>query len=192
MKQIIQDERYQVAEHAIQDAFFLCIKEQPMEKITVSQIIKKAGIVRSTFYNHYESVPALISTLEEQTLQKLFTILETFRPKNDYEICKSFYLTICNYTMENPFLAELLRSPHGDEFFRKVLTMFHQYVSKITQKTTPKSYSKEVFSYVIASSIGSSLGILHKWSRSDFDLPADTIATILTKTFLASFRPFLT
>ena len=191
MKQIIQDERYQVTEHAIQDAFFLCIQEQPMDKITVSKIIKKAGIVRSTFYNHYESVPALISSLEEQTLQKLFTILETFQPKNDYEICKSFYLTICNYTMHNPFLAELLRSPQGDQFLEKALTMFHQYVSKITQTTSPKSCSKEVFSYVIASSIGSSLGILHKWSRSNFELPADTVATILTKTFLATFRPFL-
>lgn len=191
MKQIIQDERYQVTEHAIQDAFFLCIQEQPMNKITVSKVIKKAGIVRSTFYNHYESVPALISSLEEQTIQKLFNILDTFHPKNDYEICKSFYLTICNYTMENPFLSELLRSPQGDEFFEKLLKMFHQYVAKVTQTTSPKSYSSEVLSYVIASSIGSSLGILHKWSLSNFELPADTVATILTKTFLATFQPFL-
>lgn len=191
MKQIIQDERYQVTEHAIQDAFFLCIQEQPMDKITVSKVIKKAGIVRSTFYNHYESIPALISSLEEQTIQTLFTILDTFEPKNNYEICKSFYLTICNYTMENPFLSELLRSPQGDEFFEKLLKMFHQYVAKVTQTTSPKSYSREVLSYVIASSIGSSLGILHKWSLSNFELPADTVATILTKTFLATFQPFL-
>ena len=54
------DERYSVAEEAIYEAFFLLLKEKEMDKITVSDVIKKAGIVRSTFYNHYENIPALL------------------------------------------------------------------------------------------------------------------------------------
>ena len=53
------DERYSTAEDAIYDAFFLLLKDKDIDKITVSDVIKKAGIVRSTFYNHYENVPAL-------------------------------------------------------------------------------------------------------------------------------------
>ena len=52
MKNEIQDERYYIADEAIHDAFFLVLKEKDLEKITVSDVIKKAGIVRSTFYNH--------------------------------------------------------------------------------------------------------------------------------------------
>ena len=51
-----QDERYSTAEDAIFDAFFLLLKEKDLEKVTVSDVIKKAGIVRSTFYNHYENI----------------------------------------------------------------------------------------------------------------------------------------
>ena len=58
---IIQDERYHVADEAICEAFLLVLKEKELDRISVSDIIKKAGIVRSTFYNHYENVPALIS-----------------------------------------------------------------------------------------------------------------------------------
>ena len=54
----MQDERYTVVDEAIRDAFFLILKEKELEKITVSDIIKRAGIVRSTFYNHYENIPA--------------------------------------------------------------------------------------------------------------------------------------
>ena len=123
MQHEIQDERYYVADEAICDAFFLVLKEKDLEKITVSDVVKKAGIVRSTFYNHYENIPALVTAIEDKTIEDIFSLMETFHPKDDADICKSFFVTICNYTMNNPFLANLLRSPRGDEFFEKALTM---------------------------------------------------------------------
>lgn len=66
----ILDERYSVADEAIYDAFFLVLKEKELDKITVSDIIKRAGIVRSTFYNHYENIPALIIAVEDKTDRK--------------------------------------------------------------------------------------------------------------------------
>ena len=127
----IQDERYFVADEAIYDAFFLLLKEKDMDKITVSDIIKRAGVVRSTFYNHYENVPALVSAIEDKTIQDIFSLMETFHPKNDHDMCKTFFLTICGYTRTNPFLANLLRSPRGDGFFEKSITMLHRYVAKV-------------------------------------------------------------
>ena len=138
----ISDERYCFIEDTICDAFLLVLKEKGIEKITVTDIIKRAGIVRSTFYNHYENIPALITAVEDKTIQDIFTLMEDFHPENNQDICKSFFLTICNYTKTNPFLANILRSPRGDEFFEKALTMFHRYVTDATLKTTPSMHSK--------------------------------------------------
>ncbi len=187
----IQDERYHVADEAIYDAFFLVLKEKDLEKITVSDVIKRAGIVRSTFYNHYENIPALITAVEDKTIQDIFSLMETFHPKNDKDMCKSYFLTICNYTLTNPFLATLLGSPRVDAFFEKMMTMFHRYVSQVTQSTTASLHSKEEISYLIACAIGSTLGVLHKWTRDNFQLPAETIADILTQSFIAGVLPFL-
>lgn len=187
----IQDERYYVADKAICDAFFLILKEKAVEKITVSDVIKKAGIVRSTFYNHYESIPALVTAIEDRTIDDIFSLLGTFHPKNDHDICKSFFITICDYTMNNPFLANLLRSPRGDEFFEKALTMFHRFVADVTQNAASPRHSKEEFSYIIASSIGSTLGVLHKWTRDNFAVPAEAVADILTQAFISGMLPFI-
>ena len=35
-------------------AFFKLVKKKTTDQITVSDIIKTAGIARSTFYNHYQ------------------------------------------------------------------------------------------------------------------------------------------
>ncbi len=187
----IQDERYFVADEAIYDAFFLLLKEKDMDKITVSDIIKRAGVVRSTFYNHYENVPALVSAIEDKTIQDIFSLMETFHPKNDHDMCKTFFLTICDYTRTNPFLANLLRSPRGDGFFEKSITMLHRYVAKVMQDTEPSEHSKEEVSYMIACSIGSTIGVLHKWSREDFQAPAEVVADILTQAFMAGMLPFM-
>lgn len=186
-----QDERYYVAEEAICDAFLLVLKEKNIEKITVSDVIKKAGIVRSTFYNHYENIPALVTAIEDKTIDDIFSLMKTFHPKDDTDICKSFFATICDYTMNNPFLANLLRSPRGDEFFEKALTMFHRYVAEVTQNTTPSCHSKEELSYMVACTIGSTLGVLHKWTKDNFAIPAESVSDILTQAFIAGMLPLM-
>lgn len=187
----IQDERYYVADEAIYDAFFLLLQEKELDKITVADVIKKAGIVRSTFYNHYENIPALVTAIEDKTIDDIFTLMDSFHPKNDKDMCKSFYLTICNYTMTNQFLANLLKSPRGNAFFEKLLTMFHRYVANVTQNTTPACHSKEELSYMIACTIGSTLGVLHKWTNDNFAAPAETVADILSQAFISGMLPFL-
>lgn len=187
----IRDERYSVADEAILDAFLLVLKEKDIDKITVSDIIKKAGIVRSTFYNHFENIPALIVAMEDKTIQDIFSLMETFQAKNDHDICKSYFLTLCNYTMTNPFLAHLIRNPRGNSFFEKAMTMFHQYVTNIVQDTSSPQQNKTEYSYMIASAIGSTLGVLHKWTRENFYIPPDDIAEIMTKIFISGILPFM-
>jgi AcrR family transcriptional regulator len=185
----LQDERYHVNEEAIMDAFFLLLKEKELEKITVSDLIKKAGIVRSTFYNHYENIPVLITAIEDRTIYDIFKLMEAFSPKNDRELYRAYFLTICDYTRKNPFLASLLRSPRGDAFFEKAIAMFHCYIVKVSQGKTSDQQSQEAFSYKIACAIGSTIGVLHKWIHEDYRVPKEEIADILADAFLTGILP---
>lgn len=191
MQHEIQDERYCVADEAICDAFLLVLKEKELEKITVSDVIKKAGIVRSTFYNHYENIPALVTSIEDKTIDDIFFLMKAFHPKDNTNICRSFFMTICDYTMNNPFLTNLLRSPRGNQFFEKALTMFHRYVIEVTQNAAPSCHTKEELSYMVACTIGSTLGVLHKWTNDNFAISPEAIADILTQAFTTGMLPFM-
>lgn len=191
MNNEIQDERYHVADEAIYDAFFLILKEKDLDKITVSDVIKKAGIVRSTFYNHYENIPALVAAIEDKTTHDIFSLMETFHPKNDRDMCKSYFLSICIYTRKNPFLANLLRNPRGDAFFEKSITMLHHYVTSVTENKPPSRHGREEYSYMVASAIGSTIGVLHKWARENFQTPPEVIAGLLTHVFISGMLPYM-
>lgn len=191
MQNIIPDERYSVADEAILGAFFKLVKEKKPDRITVSDITKTAGIARSTFYNHYQDIPSLISAVEDKTIRDVFSMMENFQPKNDRDICSSYFLTLCRYTMENPFLSGLLSTPHGNDLFEKMLTMLHHYVTETTSNSRPAKHTKEEVSYVITCAIGSTIGVLHKWSRDNFNLAPEVIADILSEIFLSGMLPLL-
>lgn len=191
MQNIIPDERYSVADEAILGAFFKLLKEKKPDRITVSDITKTAGIARSTFYNHYQDIPSLISAVEDKTIHDVFSMMENFQPKNDRDICSSYFLTLCRYTMENPFLSGLLSTPHGNDLFEKMLTMLHHYVTETTSNSRPSRHTKEEVSYVITCAIGSTIGVLHKWSRDNFNLAPEVIADILSEIFLSGMLPLL-
>ena len=191
MQNIIPDERYSVADEAILGAFFKLVKEKKPDRITVSDITKTAGIARSTFYNHYQDIPSLISAVEDKTIHDVFSMMENFQPKNDRDICSSYFLTLCRYTMENPFLSGLLSTPHGNDLFEKMLTMLHHYVTETTSNSRPDRHTKEEVSYVITCAIGSTIGVLHKWSRDNFNLAPEVLADILSEIFLSGMLPLL-
>ena len=62
--------------------FFKIVKKKTKpDRITVSDITKTAGIARSTFYNHYQDIPSLISAVEDKTIHDVFSMMENFQPK---------------------------------------------------------------------------------------------------------------
>lgn len=185
------DERYSTAEEAIIDAFFLLSRDKDFEKITVADVVKKSGIVRSTFYNHYENVPSLIAAAEDKTISDIFNLMESFHPKDDKQLCHSYFLAICNYTMANPFLKSILHSPRGDSFLEKAMLMFHKYVAKMSETVSENIKNKQQYSFYIAATIGTNLGVLHKWTAEDCSTSADEVADILTTVFMNGILPFL-
>ncbi len=185
------DGRYSTAEEAIMDSFFLLINEKNYDKITVSDVVKKSGIVRSTFYNHYENVMELVDAAEDKTIDDIFSLMESFHPRNDHELCKSYFLAICNYTKDNPFLSNLFKSPRGDSFLEKAMTMFHRYVSETGKNGDVIPKSREHFTFLIAGTIGFTVGVLHKWSAENFESSAEDVADVLAEAFLNGVLPFL-
>lgn len=55
----------------IHDALADLLMEKPMERITVTDIVKRADINRGTFYAHYADIPDLVDNLIRQTFSSI-------------------------------------------------------------------------------------------------------------------------
>jgi len=60
----------------ITDALADLLLQKPLDKITVSDIVRKAEINRGTFYAHYQDVPDVISHIIQQTFDSIREVLD--------------------------------------------------------------------------------------------------------------------
>lgn len=66
----------------IRGAFLELIQEKEVEKITVTDIIKRADINRGTFYAHYQDIRDLMEQMGNETLNTVIGLLEEFNYHN--------------------------------------------------------------------------------------------------------------
>ena len=60
----------------IREAFMELIKEKRFDKITVTDIVTRADINRSTFYAHYSDVKALVEEIQREFVEKSISMIK--------------------------------------------------------------------------------------------------------------------
>ena len=92
----------------IRSTFAELIKEnKELNKVTVSSLVKKADINRSTFYNHYDSIYEVAEEFESEIIQVLFENNKKLESKEDIF---AYLDNVINYLKENEKIYRLLLS----------------------------------------------------------------------------------
>ena len=65
------DKRISNTEGKIKAAFFTMLEREPMHKISVKELCEIAQINRSTFYDHYSDIYALLDAVEEDCFMQM-------------------------------------------------------------------------------------------------------------------------
>ncbi|MBJ8325093.1 TetR/AcrR family transcriptional regulator [Streptococcus pacificus] len=159
------------------NAFISLLKTTPIHRINVSQLTKKAGISRGTFYLHYIDMDDFIKTTREnlighiknQLSQELLT-----SPINDKTVQLIYYVE------EHFELFQSLLGYHGDRQFEAELTnlirnfIFDHQKDKLEKASIPNSY-------IVNLTVGSVLDIFLTWLNEKKPRSSDEIIDISFK-----------
>lgn len=111
---------------AIRTAFAEMVKEkQDLNKITVTELVRRANINRSTFYLHYNDIYDIINELEESIMSSI--LKKTPRSRNELF---SYLEDLLNLIQQNePLYRKILATDSPICFLRKIR---HEIAAKIT------------------------------------------------------------
>ncbi|MBO5139189.1 MAG: TetR/AcrR family transcriptional regulator [Peptococcaceae bacterium] len=162
------------------EAFWQLYKEMPINKITVKDITNRAGYYRSTFYNYFDDVYAVLNDIEASVLQDWEDILSTaFHEKYKVLIYKDIQiiinLIIPFYEKNGEYIAVLL-SPNGDPTFQKKIKSTLRQKLFVLLEIPPHTLEAELMFECISSGI---LGLFVKWYNDK--LPPSMVETIIQK-----------
>lgn len=158
------------------EALLMLLEKKDFEYITVKEICEKAGVNRSTFYLHYETVGDLLDECVEYTNRKYFAkfggkqenVSESIQKGslNDLIFITSEYLKpYLEFVKENKrlFKVALLR-PSTLRAEKTFADLFRDVFSPVLDRF---HYSNESKPYVISFYVSGLIAIVSEWIKQD-------------------------
>ncbi|MBQ9229143.1 MAG: TetR/AcrR family transcriptional regulator [Eubacterium sp.] len=175
----------------IKEAFLELIQEKPVSKITVTEIIRLADINRSTFYAHYPDVYGVLEAFEDDTVDKLMSILTDFDYKNFFSNPLPLLLRINRYIDENLELYQTLIKQNGaDSVFRKLHNTFIEYMRNSSD--IPEEFkSSAMFEIRIHFFAGGILSLYKNWLMGDIQSELNDISLDVAKILKESSKELM-
>ena len=109
-----------ITRESLFEALLILVEKKPFEKITVSELVKRAGVSRTAFYRNYNSISEIV---EERLLGLLDTLRASLAEPRYAADMRSWYFDMLTYLRDNYafMLGILLRATHADFLDMRVL-----------------------------------------------------------------------
>lgn len=171
------------------EALIELLNRKSIEYITVKEICAKAGVNRSTFYLHYESINDLveecmsyinnkfIDSFNENDSEFMNKINDTIRI-NELVLINHKYLTpYLTFVKENKSIFKAaLNNPEGMKANERYSNLETFVISPIMDKF---KISKEKRKYILAFYISGIMAIVNEWIKNDCNDSLESIQNII-------------
>lgn len=165
----------------IREAFLELVKEKAINKITVTDIVKRADLNRSTFYAHYADVRAILEEIENEVIDKMLEILKKFEFKNFFNNPTPLLLEVSRFIERNQEIYKILLNAPGSEIFLKKLKhVFAQYMLSVTDIPEYLKDSKMV-NLRISYFAGGIIHMYSEWFDGNLDCSLNDISLEVSK-----------
>jgi len=151
---------------AITDALFELMKNQPLSTVSVSEIIRKAGVARVSFYRNFDSKEDVLVGLVRY-------VLDDFRENSDYDLSDNLTLkhilrTLEYYYQYRSYVLNLHHSGYSAMLLDE-LNQFHVSVAGDMPVSSERRYQLYVF-------VGAIYNTVIYWLNESNPAPAETVA----------------
>lgn len=155
----------------IQKALFELLKERSIDKITVSEVVEKAGVSRTSYYRAYGSLQSVV----DDALDELFSRIESLAPQTEglsaeseakeFERAISEVLTLY---YDNADQLRMLLDGSADKTFRNRLFSFTLAVFPLNDETQDGMTADTMRQTYMAAG---TTAVVCRWVESGCELP---------------------
>ena len=186
MYQKKKDKRSIQSSEWIYEALKELMKSNDYSKITITDIVNKANLGRTTFYRNFKSIDDVLQMKCDEKFYEFRHYCIDYYKSNDIDD-NSFLKPFLNYWYENSEIIELLIKANKENIIKKCLTKEIQFFIDTSSVNKIKIISSHL-NYFIAMRVSNSLSILTEWINNDKNIPPDELANIITSQSKESFK----
>lgn len=171
------------------EALILLLEKKEYSFITVKEICEKAGVNRSTFYLHYETIDDLLSECIEYVgnkVNKKFSnkvinkqVIKNSQIENLLLITPEYLLPYLEFLRENKAIYKIAYSQPNVLNEQNIVSHLHKNIFEpiLDRFLVPKNEQK----YMISFYLSGMSAVMRDWIKNDCKEEIQTIMNILTK-----------
>ena len=164
-----QDRRVRKSKDSLKNSLIELMQSKSVNNITVKELVIKADLNRSTFYNYYCDIPDMLKKLEEELYTEFLYTIERHIYKCDKNIDISegtheFIEDMCNVIKDNYDFCKCIFSKNGDLNF---LFELEEIIENHLRDQLKEKFDRKVdhLPYVYSFFKSGYIGILKTWMK---------------------------
>lgn len=160
----------------IREAYLSLLREKPDGKISVTDVVNRAGINRSTFYSHYPDINGITEEFELEYAQRMMAVLANFDYAQFLEDPVVVLKALNECIRQDEEIYRLLyrvrdMNPYLERLKNKILDFVLNHPSVPEQLSNSKTFRLRLFYF-----IGGITNCYQQWLMGQLDCSLDDIA----------------
>lgn len=172
----------------IRMAYVELLQEKDINKITVTDVVKRADINRGTFYAHYQNTHSVQEQIENELIDQLLTLLKEFRYENFIQNPLPLLQKASHYLEQDlDFYRQLAKSKNSYPFLNKLKEILINYIMNHTE--LPESQEeRDTFQTAINFYIGGIVMLYLDWFHDKLNLPLNDITQKISQLIVNGYK----
>ena len=160
-------ESNQITRESLEISLMQLLEKKELKKITISELVERAGVSRAAFYRNYSSKEQILEEIFKNTVQGITDKLEEFNFKTEmYQI----WLFLFKEAKKEARVISLAIDYNFEKLLTQAVFDFLEKRNRNAKKMT-NSYMNSFWSSAVVS-------VLSKWIKDGMKVPAEKIADL--------------
>lgn len=160
----------------LRETFWQLYQEKPIEKISVREIIEAAHLNRSTFYEYYSDIYAVLNEIEEELFDGLFGNKTQLILDYSLSLDELIYEVAQNYKKHQKYLKVLLGKNGDPQFLDKIKEHLKSLLCPLMDSTDMITFQNP--DYFLEYLTNGLIGMLLYWQQKDRKMPIEEFLKI--------------
>ena len=163
----------------LKESMLRLLQERPLEKISITELCRNAGINRATFYRHYEIPRDVLNEIGKDIFYEMRKELEM--PKFQSDI-KAFIEKLCLFMENNmDIMRTIIKSSTETDFITFVNSIYKEIWIEIRKLRILSNLKDVEIELLILYSAGGSYFMLRQWLLGSIRMSSKEVADYLYK-----------
>lgn len=171
-----ENQRIMLTKQLLRNGLLRLLENKSIEKVTVTELCKEAGINRATFYTHYQIPHDILLEMEHDIIDDI----EALQKQLPIQNFQTYTETLCQYLYEHADLVRVLIHNFSGQDFAEMLNKTYK---NILDSSIAKDVDKDNLKLITTYFAGGGYFLLTVWLQEDIKKTPKEIAQLISSLF---------